>query len=216
MATLLLRLAAPLQAWGSDSKFETRQTGREPTKSGVVGLLAAALGLRRDADLSTLNALRFGVRIDRGGVLLRDYHTVHSTKSAYVTTRYYLSDAVFLVGLECADRAYLELLADALQHPAFPLFLGRRACPPTLPLVRGIRDEDLLTALRRESPLVRNPQSHMRILYDAGADGNPHARRQDVPISFAPSHRQYGYRMVQDEMVALLKGETEHDPMLEL
>ena len=48
MATLLLRLAAPLQAWGSDSKFETRKTDREPTKSGVVGLLAAALGLRRD------------------------------------------------------------------------------------------------------------------------------------------------------------------------
>ena len=44
MATLLLRLAAPLQAWGSDSKFETRKTDREPTKSGVVGLLAAALG----------------------------------------------------------------------------------------------------------------------------------------------------------------------------
>lgn len=44
MATLLLRLAAPLQSWGSDSKFETRKTGREPTKSGVVGLLAAALG----------------------------------------------------------------------------------------------------------------------------------------------------------------------------
>ena len=45
MATLLLRLAAPLQSWGSDSKFETRKTDREPTKSGVVGLLAAALGL---------------------------------------------------------------------------------------------------------------------------------------------------------------------------
>ena len=53
MATLLLRLAAPLQAWGADSKFETRKTGREPTKSGVVGLLAAALGLRRVGSSST-------------------------------------------------------------------------------------------------------------------------------------------------------------------
>ena len=42
MATLLLRLAAPLQSWGSDSKFETRKTDREPTKSGVVGLLAVS------------------------------------------------------------------------------------------------------------------------------------------------------------------------------
>ena len=64
MATLLLRLAAPLQSWGSDSKFETRKTDREPTKSGVVGLLAAALGLRRDdtEGLARLNGLRFAVR----------------------------------------------------------------------------------------------------------------------------------------------------------
>ena len=61
MATLLLRLAAPLQAWGADSKFETRKTNREPTKSGVIGLLAAALGLRRDESeaLTRLTGLRF-------------------------------------------------------------------------------------------------------------------------------------------------------------
>ena len=63
MATLLLRLAAPLQAWGADSKFETRKTGREPTKSGVIGLLAAALGLRRD-ETEPLN--RAAVRRPRG------------------------------------------------------------------------------------------------------------------------------------------------------
>ena len=72
MATLLLRLAAPLQSWGSDSKFETRKTDREPTKSGVVGLLAAALGLRRDdtEGLARLNGLRFAVRADQEGSLL--------------------------------------------------------------------------------------------------------------------------------------------------
>ena len=69
MATLLLRLAAPLQAWGADSKFETRKTNREPTKSGVIGLLAAALGLRRDESegLARLTGLRFGVRVEREG-----------------------------------------------------------------------------------------------------------------------------------------------------
>ena len=59
MSTLLLRLAAPLQAWGTDSKFETRRTNQEPSKSGVIGMLAAALGLPRDADLSALAALVF-------------------------------------------------------------------------------------------------------------------------------------------------------------
>ena len=62
MATLLLRLAAPLQSWGSSSKFEIRATEKMPTKSGVVGMLAAALGWKRDADLSSLSKLKFGVR----------------------------------------------------------------------------------------------------------------------------------------------------------
>ena len=107
MATLLLRLAAPLQSWGADSKFETRKTNREPTKSGVIGLLAAALGLRRDdaAGLARLNGLHFAVRADREGSLLVDFHTANREedrkkgKAPYVTYRHYLQDAVFLVGL---------------------------------------------------------------------------------------------------------------------
>lgn len=67
MSTLLLRLAGPMQAWGTDSKFEVRGAGREPSKSGVIGLLAAALGRSRDSDLSDLNALRFGIRVEQEG-----------------------------------------------------------------------------------------------------------------------------------------------------
>ena len=116
MATLLLRLAAPLQAWGSDSKFETRKTDREPTKSGVVGLLAAALGLRRDdtEGLARLNGLRFAVRADQEGSLLVDFHTAKSRDTSYVTYRHYLEDAVFLAGLESGDEALLRELEAAL------------------------------------------------------------------------------------------------------
>ena len=143
MATLLLRLAAPLQAWGADSKFETRKTGREPTKSGVIGLLAAALGLRRDEReaLLRLTGLRFGVRVEREGQLLVDYHTAKTQdeKASYVTYRHYLQDAVFLAGIESEDAALLQQLQQALLHPVFPLYLGRRCCPPTLPLCLGAR-----------------------------------------------------------------------------
>lgn len=142
MATLLLRLAAPLQAWGADSKFETRKTAREPTKSGVIGLLAAALGLRRDETepLTRLAQLRFGVRVEREGQLLVDFHMARNEEKdrSYVTYRHYLEDAVFLVGLESEDTALLQELAEALTHPVFPLYLGRRACPPTLPLCLGL------------------------------------------------------------------------------
>ena len=132
MATLLLRLAAPLQAWGADSKFETRKTGREPTKSGVVGLLAAALGLRRDEReaLLRLTGLRFGVRVEREGQLLVDYHTAKTQdeKTSYVTYRHYLQDAVFLAGIESEDAALLQQLQQALLHPVFQLYLGNVLC----------------------------------------------------------------------------------------
>ena len=82
MSTLLLRLAAPLQAWGINSKFDIRKTEREPSKSGVVGLLAAALGRRRDESLDDLTALTFGIRSDKEGELLKDFHMVLKDKKA--------------------------------------------------------------------------------------------------------------------------------------
>ena len=164
MATLLLRLAAPLQAWGSDSKFETRKTDREPTKSGVVGLLAAALGLRRDdtEGLARLNGLRFAVRADQEGSLLVDFHTAKSRDTSYVTYRHYLQDAVFLAGLESEDEALLRELEAALRHPVYPLYLGRRSCPPTLPLCLGIRQGSLLDILRTEPMQGRNREAAHR------------------------------------------------------
>src|ERR1700676_2698584 len=76
--TVFLRLEGPLQAWGVTSRFAVRDTADVPTKSGVVGLICAALGLRRAAAngrLKELAALRMGVRIDRPGTRFGDYHT---------------------------------------------------------------------------------------------------------------------------------------------
>lgn len=220
MATLLLRLAAPLQAWGYDSKFDVRQTGSEPSKSGVIGLLAAALGMRRDADLSRFAALRFGVRTDSPGVLLRDFHTAKSAKSAYVTNRYYLSDAKFLVGLESDDEAFLQELAAALRNPRFPLFLGRRSCPPTLPLVLSIRDTGLEQALQAEPPIKdslddeKKPAEQLKIQLEA-APGEGAAMKKDLPLSFNPNRRLYGYRKVKEIYMEPVT-QTEHDAMSEL
>lgn len=85
MNTLLLRLAGPMQAWGTQSRFTIRDTGLEPSKSGVIGLLCAALGKPRDEAhpdnrdkpaLAELAALRMGVRVNREGSPYCDYHTV--------------------------------------------------------------------------------------------------------------------------------------------
>ena len=143
MTTLLLRLAGPLQAWGTESRFEFRDTGTEPSKSGVVGLLAAALGQPRDDPVDDLAALRMGARVDRPGAVQIDFHTAENVarvpgkeadrKNPVVSRRAYLADADFLVGLE-GDRELLEMLDGALAAPRWPLFLGRKSCPPALPV----------------------------------------------------------------------------------
>lgn len=164
MATLLLRLAAPLQSWDVRSKFEIRQTEREPSKSGVIGLLACAMGIRQEDQeaLEELSRLEFGIRVDQEGQLLWDFHMVHAYKNrqdfhtgenhqhAYITERYYLADAVFLAGVSTDDVGLLDQLEEAVAHPAFPLCLGRRSCPPSLPILLGRRDCSLREALQQE------------------------------------------------------------------
>ncbi|MEV7869165.1 type I-E CRISPR-associated protein Cas5/CasD [Streptomyces sp. NPDC088124] len=75
MPTVLMRLSAPMQSWGTTSQWEERATTVRPTKSGVVGLVANALGYARDNDLSALAPLQFAVRADRPGRTSVDHQT---------------------------------------------------------------------------------------------------------------------------------------------
>lgn len=221
MSVLLLRLAAPLQAWGSSSKFDIRTTEREPTKSGVIGMIASALGIQRNAEnaddeLKKLNEMRFGVRVEKEGKLIKDFHMVRKIENrkmtaSYITDRYYLSDAVFLVAIESDDTELLNKIESALQRPVYPLFLGRRSCPPTLPVVYGMRDNELTEVLRNEPPLIQDSKnkSARRIVYDTLSDGTV---VRDCPVSFSQLHRQYGFRMKKEEILM----PYEHDPMNEL
>ncbi|MBQ7529834.1 type I-E CRISPR-associated protein Cas5/CasD [bacterium] len=216
MSTLLLRLAGPFQSWGTESRFNVRMTDNVPSKSGVIGLLAAALGRRRDEDISDLRRLHFGVRSDWEGTLIRDYHTakVPKEKNSNVTERYYLADAVFLVGLEAEDLSFLQRLEEALCSPVWSPYLGRRSCPPTQPLVLGIRELTLYEALSQEPWLAAEWQRKkcgdeypkLSILIDdIGMSGNEvgltEYRRtivRDKPISFDQKNRQFEFRMVKD------------------
>jgi len=193
MSTLLLQCVAPLQSWGTQSEYIVRDTGREPSKSGIVGLLCAALGRERTASVDDLALLNMGVRVDREGKILRDYHTVFERK--VVSHRYYLSDAIFLVGLE-GDKDLLAQLHIALKHSHWNLFLGRKSCVPSRPpyLVHGLIEKPLLTALREYPWLGQNKHEHdaiqsMRLVYEDNEKGNEFHR--DHPISFARNQRLY-------------------------
>jgi CRISPR system Cascade subunit CasD len=215
MSTLLLRLAAPLQAWGAESKFERRLTSREPTKSGVVGMLASALGRRRDESVDDLAALCFGVRIDQPGRMVKDFHTARTASTSYVTERFYLADAVFVAGLE-GEAGFLKELERAVNSPVFPLYLGRRSCPPAGQVSLGISDKPLITALKEEPwragewyQRLHKETQYLTLVTDI--DSPVGIRRRDVPISFNPTHRKYALRNVYDEVNAVIVGKTTHD-----
>jgi CRISPR system Cascade subunit CasD len=153
MTTLLMRMRAPMMSWGDHSRFTIRDTRREPTKSAVIGLLCAALGRPRWEPVHDLAALKMGVRVDREGVMLCDYHTVmDSIKSSgskgdtVLSDRYYMADADYLVGLE-GDRSLLETLDAALESPCWQLYFGRKSFVPSCPVRQGISELELANAL---------------------------------------------------------------------
>src|SRR5699024_8087476 len=114
--------AGPLQSFGSTSHFETRQTDKYPTKSAVIGMIAASLGLSRDDNerLNALNDLDFAVRIDQPGRVVRDYHIAEKKKKngqierTYVTNRFYIEDAVFVVGIANENAQLMDEIFQAL------------------------------------------------------------------------------------------------------
>ena len=204
MNVLLLRLCGPMQSWGVQSRFSIRDTGLEPSKSGVVGLLCAALGRPRRAPLDDLAALRMGVRVDREGRLAYDYHTAQNVRKASgglkdtePSRRYYLADACFLVGLAGEDMDLLSRLHEALWNPHWPLSLGRKAFVPGQPvwLPDGLRaGEGLRPALQAYPWFGRGGEALARQLRLVLEDPDGPEVRPDQPLSFAA--RQFAPRRI--------------------
>lgn len=209
MPTLLIRLSGPLQSWGTTSRFDERDSQLEPSKSGVLGLVCAALGRDRAESVADLARLRMGVRVDREGLLLRDYQTATGVINAagkpdlgrtVISPRYYLADAVFLVGLEGDDLTLLQSIHTALQAPHWLLALGRKGCPPGEPvwLPDGLRDTPLRDSLHTYPLLtpISSTQS-LRLVLESDNHG---AVRLDQPL--APfALRRFGPRYIATEVI---------------
>lgn len=210
MPTLLFTLSGPLQSWGAGRRFNTVDTEAAPTKSGVIGLLAAALGRLREEPVADLAALTFGVRTEQQGTRSPDFHTAFSRTAGKqrISTRWYLADAVFLVGVE-GDRKFLEELDTALRRPTFPLFLGRRSCPagridPTLvdqPLTEALTQAPWAAARWYQDKYPAT--TSLVITRDVVAGEMPHRQVRDLPLSFATGHQQHAPRGVVDDVVRL-------------
>ena len=213
--TLFLRLEGPLQAWGDqESKFVIRRTAEAPTKSGVIGMLCATLGISRpkagEEWLPKLSALRMGVRIDVPGVRWWDYHTVgagmqmriaegvgKSKPGAMLTRREYLCDASFLVALQ-GEATLIAELVSAMQNPKWTLYLGRKCCLPSRPLLEHPAGAfpNLVSALESVPWRPRLKHDQTPKIVDCLLDWEPTPEQKhapadalvwyDVPLTFEP------------------------------
>lgn len=228
MPTLLLRLVGPMQSWGTTSRFDQRDTGKEPSKSGVIGLLAAAMGIDRanwTGDLEPLTRLSMGVRHDRSGVPKRDYQTAGcadrdtiikadgtQSKDGVVSQRFYLADAAFLVGMECKECSLLEKVHAALCDPVWPLSLGRKSYVPSEPIWMedAMQDMPLHEALARYPWITTQRRWEAlpeKLLLSLESEDGSGVLRMDQPLS-SFAERRFGARFIRSEWIPFPQGVT--------
>ena len=212
MKTILIKCAGPMQSWGTDSHFEKRHTDYYPSKSAVIGLVAAAMGYGRDESdpIQALNDLLFAVRVDQPGRLLRDYHIAQKYKKDgpldrnYVSNRYYMEDAVYVVAISGTDEQ-TDYIFDSLKHPYFQLYMGRRSLPVAADFLLGKEELGVMEALRKCSWQAarwyqRSKRNQKQLYLDVYGDklaldhsDRPQFRRDHV-VTFSQKGRTYEYR----------------------
>lgn len=210
---LILKLHGPMQAWGEHTFEGLRPSANFPTRSGLLGLLGACLGIARNDRIrlqSLADSVGMAVRVDKRNVIrkdgrsrplrvvkITDYHTVKDAREDYAglkshetiqTWREYLYDAEFTVALWNHPNAALSLddLEKALKRPHFTPYLGRRSCPITRPLFQTrLESPDLLEALKSVAP-------HGGTIYSEEKADVRMKRVRDVPLIHQP--RQFAGR----------------------
>ncbi|SEK29461.1 type I-E CRISPR-associated protein Cas5/CasD [Ectothiorhodospira marina] len=225
---LVFRLYAPLASWGEAAVGESRPTATYPGRSAIIGLLGAALGVRRDDDEGQRrlrDSVAIAIKQRSPGSLMRDYHTVQvpasQAKVTYRTRREELSAPRKVINTILSSRDYrcdglwtvavwlipqaeltLEQLEQALKAPHFPLYLGRKSCPPAAPLaprrevsaqLRDVLDADFPPLCGKdkgdESRTLRLPESALYAwegaadALDGNGQGVESSEAWDMPLN---------------------------------
>lgn len=218
-----------MQSWGISSRFTQRDTGKEPSKSGVLGILAAAMGIERGdwGGLEPLTRLTMYVRHDRPGGPKRDYQTAgcatgdtiikadgKPSDNGVVSERFYLADAAFLVVLSGQDGEMIQRMHAALRDPVWPLSLGRKSYVPskTIWLPDGVQEKSPLEIIRSWPWLValrpwekRTPE---QLLASSESGDGSGSLRMDQPLS-SFAERRFGARFVRTEWIPF-PGQVDH------
>lgn len=231
MKTILLKFAGPMQSWGTDSHFNNRHTDLHPSKSAVLGLVAAALGWQCNENrIATLNKIHFAVRVDQSGNLLEDYQIAYNSKldrkkGTYVTRRYYIQDGVFVVALGIPQAEDVDEILTALRKPYFQPYMGRRSLPLPVDFILDVVEGEPVSVLRdfpwqaadwyqKKEQLKDNAgRQRLSIFAEKDIDGGIGRRRRDHVVSLASSGRRYLPRMEYETFceIAMPQSRQEHD-----
>lgn len=176
---LVLRLEGPLQSWGENAKWDFRDSSTMPTKSGIVGLLGCAMGQERGSQvlLELAKSITVAVRADRPGVKTVDFHSVTGfplrnaerkqrtdgkgkPSDTFTTQREYLEDACFTVFIDTSPE-WQQRIISALENPRWCMYLGRKNCVPSRPILADrMEAADLMEALK-EYPAAERAEKTM-------------------------------------------------------
>lgn len=213
-----------MQSWGTSSHFETRNTDYYPSKSAVIGVIAASFGYSRDEDekIRKLNELDFAVRVDQVGLLKKDYHIASKYKNDgsfernYVTNRYYLEDAIFVVAISSKDEDWIKEIYAAIKNPYFQPFMGRRSCPVQPDFIIDVVEMGAIEALENlewqaSDWYKKRNQNYVADIYadkDLLPEGG-YTMRNDRVISFSQKERKFGPRF-EARTVKTMSAENEN------
>ncbi|MBI9082987.1 MAG: type I-E CRISPR-associated protein Cas5/CasD [Desulfobacterales bacterium] len=177
---LVFQLYAPMAAWGDQAVGQERPSSDHPSRSALLGLVAASIGISRedeDQHCRLSDACHFGIKLFSGGLILRDYHTTQvppeSKNSCHLHTRRdelsetklgtilssreYRQDSFSVIALWLSEGQTpfgMEQLRDALRQPAYHLYLGRKSCPLAMMLNPVIIPSDTLKAALDSFPVA--------------------------------------------------------------
>ncbi|NOX75112.1 MAG: type I-E CRISPR-associated protein Cas5/CasD [Gammaproteobacteria bacterium] len=200
---LILKLEGPLQAWGGHTFEDRRPSELFPTRSGLLGLLAACLGIDRtdvEKQQALATSVSFAVRVDNAPIKMIDYHTVKDARKEHQglksietiqTWREYLQDAKYTVAIWLTRQATVsfDALVEAINRPVYTPFLGRRSCPITRPLFA-----DRVSSVNELEALVLVEPDGGTVYSECLDDSKPRLLIRDVPIS--GRKRQFATRQI--------------------
>ena len=211
---LVMYFDAPMQSWGYQSKFDQRTSLSHPTKSGVTGLICAAMGIPKNDNnsLAEIVALELIVYVLEFPHRITDFHTIGGgynkkktpqniaktangkTGNTVVSRREYLLDAKFAVVLS-GEEILVNKVAQALKNPKWGIWLGRKNCIPAEPVFRGVFD-DFETAETFVKTLAKTKDSKIRKIETVKNFDDATGNIMDIPINF--DKREFSIRRIID------------------